>query len=86
MGVKFRRQVSIGRYIADFYSFEKTIVIEIDGESHFESIMAIKYDERRTRYIESKGIKVIRFRNEEVLENLSECIAVLEKELVNQRG
>jgi very-short-patch-repair endonuclease len=67
-GRKFRRQTSIGSYIVDFYCPEEKLVIELDGEVHFNE-EAIKYDEDRTKYIESLGLKVIRFENNEVLKN-----------------
>lgn len=67
-GRKFRRQTSIGSYIVDFYCPEEKLVIELDGEVHFNE-EAIKYDEERTKYIESLGLKVIRFENNEVLKN-----------------
>jgi very-short-patch-repair endonuclease len=68
-GVKFRRQQSIGDYIVDFISFEKNLVVEVDGGQHNESV-SIKDDQRRTRYLESRGYRVIRFWNTEVLQNI----------------
>lgn len=67
-GRKFRRQTSIGPFIVDFYCSEKKLVIELDGKVHFNE-EAIKYGEDRTKYIESLGLKVIRFENNEVLRN-----------------
>ena len=49
-GYNFRKQVPIGRYIADFISYEKRLIIEIDGGQHAE---AVNYDERRTRWLEA---------------------------------
>ncbi len=66
---RFRRQYPIGNYIADFVCREKKLVIEIDGGQHNEP-ETIKYDEDRTRYIESKGYKVIRFWNNDIDNNL----------------
>ena len=63
LGYKFRRQHSIGGYIADFYCPSKKLVIEIDGPQHLKNK---EYDEIRTEYFEGLGIKVIRFTNEEV--------------------
>ena len=68
-GLKFRRQHGLGRYIADFYCPEIRVVIELDGGSH-ESEEAQKYDAERTRYIESLGIKVIRFPDGAVLNDI----------------
>jgi very-short-patch-repair endonuclease len=68
-GLKFRRQYSIGRYILDFYCPEKRLAIEIDGDSHFES-KAIRYDQKRQELIESFSIRLIRFTNKEIIENI----------------
>jgi very-short-patch-repair endonuclease len=67
-GRKFRRQTSIGSYVVDFYCPEEKIVVELDGEVHFDEEI-IKYDKERTKYIESLGIRVIRFENQDVLRN-----------------
>ena len=67
--LKFRRQHGIGYYIADFYCAEKKIVIEIDGDSHY-NLEAIEYDEKRTNFFNSLGIQVIRFDNNDVYNNL----------------
>ncbi len=69
LGVKFRRQHSVGRYILDFYSPEKKLCIEIDWESHF-SEEAQEYDEIRTEYLKSLWIRVIRFTNIDVMDNI----------------
>ena len=68
-GRKFRRQSSIINFIVDFYCAEEKLVIELDGDFHFDE-KAIKDDERRTQKLEAQGIKVIRFENQEVLLNL----------------
>ncbi len=73
-GIKFRRQCSIGRYIVDFYSFEKNLVIEVDGDSHFVSDEAIEQDKIRTKFLESRGMKIIRFTNEDVMKNCEGCV------------
>jgi very-short-patch-repair endonuclease len=72
---KFRRQAPIGKYIVDFLCLEKRMIIEIDGGQHNESSEAEK-DKNRTRQLERKGYRVLRFWNNEVLENLD---GVLEK-------
>lgn len=65
IGVKFRRQVQIGNYIVDFVCFEKKLVLEIDGGQHANS----PQDKQRDKWLESQGFKVLRFWNNEVLEN-----------------
>ena len=73
LGLKFRRQVVIGKYIVDFFCFEKGLIIEVDGSQHMENV---EYDELRTQCLERKGYEVIRFWNNEVLNNIE---AVLEQ-------
>ncbi len=63
LGVKFRRQVSIGPYIADFYCREKCLVVELDGLQHAENA---EYDLKRSEFFSSIGIRTVRFWNNEV--------------------
>ena len=72
-GRKFRRQSSIKSFIVDFYCPEEKLVIELDGDFHFDE-KAIKDDEKRSKIIEEEGIKVIRFENQEVLLNLDSVL------------
>jgi very-short-patch-repair endonuclease len=66
-GVKFRRQQPVGQYIVDFVSFNKKLIIEIDGGQH--SIEGNKEnDGARTAWLESQGFRVLRFWNSEALE------------------
>ncbi len=73
LGFKFRRQQSIDRFIVDFYCAEARLIIEVDGEIH-EYTQA--EDTLRQEFLESLGLRVVRFKNEEVL-NLID--GVLEK-------
>lgn len=66
LGVKFRRQVPVGRYIADFACIELKLIVEIDGADHAES----RKDEVRTKYLEDLGFKVVRYWNNDVLKNI----------------
>jgi len=68
-GCKFRRQYPIGEYIVDFVCKEIKLIIEIDGGQHNKNQNIIN-DENRTKYLEAKGYKVIRFWNNEVDKNL----------------
>lgn len=61
---RFRRQVPIGPYFADFLSFREKLVIEVDGGQHDQRA---EYDAARTRFIEAQGYRVIRFWNSDVL-------------------
>jgi len=65
-GDKFRRQVPIGNYVADFVCVEKHLVVEVDGGQHLDN----EKDAERTVSLESKGFRVLRFWNNEVLQNL----------------
>lgn len=62
-GFKFRRQVPIGGYIADFVCFEARLIVEADGSQHAESVR----DERRDRWLEAQGFRIRRFWNGDIL-------------------
>ena len=66
-GLKFRRQHPLGPYIADFYCAAHRLVVELDGGIHEQQR---EEDARRTAYFEAYGYKVLRFRNEEVEEDI----------------
>ncbi|MCI0482908.1 MAG: DUF559 domain-containing protein [Candidatus Dadabacteria bacterium] len=66
-GNKFRRQQPIGKYIVDFVGLEKKLIVEVDGGQHSEEIT---YDNERTVWLESEGYRVLRFWNNEVLEDV----------------
>ena len=68
-GVKFRRQQPLGSYIVDFVSFEAKLIVEVDGGQHAEDK---KYDLQRTEWLGSEAFRVMRFWNNEVLENLDD--------------
>ncbi len=70
LGYKFRRQHGIGKYIVDFYCKELSLVIEIDGDSHFND-QSIIDDTKRDQYLSSLGLSVLRFTNKQVNENVS---------------
>ncbi len=78
--VKFRRQEPLGRYIVDFVSFDKKLVIEIDGSQHDEAQTREK-DEQRRRWLESKGFHVMRFWNNDVLLNIDGVLAQIKEAL-----
>jgi very-short-patch-repair endonuclease len=79
---KFRRQHPIGRYILDFYCHEAKLVIEVDGKIH-ELYNNTEYDKLRTEELESHGLKVIRFNNEEVLNNSTKVLNEIKKHLTS---
>jgi len=69
LGYKFKRQFGIGKYIVDFYCPKKNLVIEIDGATHSTN-KEIFNDNIRQKYLESLGLKVVRFTNLEVGQNM----------------
>lgn len=68
-GLKFRRQVSIGPFIVDFFCAERRLVVEIDGSQHFAEA-AIAADARRTAWLEARGFRVLRLTNPDVMNNV----------------
>ncbi len=70
---KFRRQHGIGPFIVDFYLPLKKLAIEIDGSIH-DNVMRKAYDQNREDYLFSKGVKIIRFTNEEIQYNIDDVI------------
>jgi very-short-patch-repair endonuclease len=77
-GFKFRRQVPIGRYIADFVCHEARLIVEIDGGQHEPSAPR---EIERTALLQSEGYRVLRFWNNEVLENLDGVYQTIADEL-----
>jgi very-short-patch-repair endonuclease len=71
-GLKFRRQIALGPYILDFICSEKRIIVEVDGDIHDGQI---DYDAWRTERLEQYGYRVLRFRNDEVLNRLDTVLA-----------
>ena len=68
-GYNFRRQHPIGPFIADFASLDANLIIELDGESHALP-GAAEYDGQRTVFLENRGYRVLRFRNDEIYGDL----------------
>lgn len=73
LGLKFKRQKPIGRYIVDFICMEYRLIIELDGGQHAEQA---GYDQRRDKWLRNQGYTVLRFWNNEVLQQTE---AVLER-------
>jgi len=79
-GVKFRRQQPLGESIVDFVSLEKRIVLEVDGGQHGES-EGQQRDAERTVRLEEKGYRVLRFWNNDVLQNTEGVLQRIMEEL-----
>jgi very-short-patch-repair endonuclease len=71
MDLKFKRQKPLGRYIADFVCLELRLIIEIDGGQHAEQM---EYDQRRDTWLRSQGYTVLRFWNNEVMQQLESVL------------
>jgi very-short-patch-repair endonuclease len=77
-GYHFRRQHPIPPYIVDFVCLAARLVIEIDGDSHAENK---EYDTARTQFLANYGLRVLRFTNTEVYENVESVIAIIQSTL-----
>ncbi|OHD63503.1 MAG: hypothetical protein A2176_11380 [Spirochaetes bacterium RBG_13_51_14] len=71
-GLKFRRQQPIGSYIVDFVCFENKLVVELDGSQHIEDK---ENDIGRDNWLKSQGFSIIRFWNNEVMNNIDGVLA-----------
>ena len=71
------RQRPIDNFIVDFYCPKLKLVIEIDGDSHYTE-NAQKYDKERTAILQGYGLTVIRFNNQDVLDNITGVVALIE--------
>tara|TARA_R110000868_G_scaffold140690_2_gene356609 strand:+ start:69 stop:3383 length:3315 start_codon:yes stop_codon:yes gene_type:complete len=79
LDLKFRRQHPISRYIVDFVSLEKELIVEVDGENHQYQLS--KDAERQLTLEQKKGYRIIRFTNDAVLNNIDEVISKIEAKL-----
>ena len=77
---KFRRQHSIGPYIVDFYCPDCRLVVELDGQPHYEVSAGI-YEAERTKYLERLGLKIVRFENRLIYEALEAVLETIRQEL-----
>jgi very-short-patch-repair endonuclease len=77
-GSKFHRQFAIGAYVVDFMCREHSLIVELDGGQHANQG---EQDIRRTRWLEAQGFRVLRFWNNEVMENLAGVLQTIEAAL-----
>ena len=71
MGLKFKRQKPMGRYIVDLVCMERQLIIELDGGQHAEQVA---YDQHRDAWLRSQGYTVLRFWNNEVMQQLEDVL------------
>ena len=81
LGVTFRRQHAVGNYIPDFCSPKAKLIIELDGSQHLDQE---DYDQERTEYLESKGYKVLRFWNNDVMNDIDSVIRAIIQEMESE--
>lgn len=79
-GFYFRRQHPFNIYILDFYCDKASLAIEIDGEIHLRQKV---YDEERTRFLESSGLKVLRFTNKDIKTRIGWVLKIINKQMTN---
>jgi very-short-patch-repair endonuclease len=79
----FRRQATIGPYFVDFACHQKRIVIEVDGSQH---MTRLKVDAARTAFLKSRGYRVLRFWNNEVLQQTEEVMTAIHDALSEHGG
>ncbi len=84
-GFKFRRQHSIGPFVADFYCLEAKVVVESDGKDHFTEV-GRAYDESRDQWMERHGIEVLRFTGNQIDQNLERVLAIIDAKLEERMG
>ena len=77
-GHKFRRQYLIEPYIVDFVCVEKRLIVELDGVLHANRS---NYDEERDEFLEGEGCRVMRFRNEDFLDDVALAMTTIRREL-----
>jgi very-short-patch-repair endonuclease len=76
LGLHFRRQAPIGRYFPDFVCHRSKVVVELDGSQHAKGEV-VRYDRDRTAYLNSRGYRVLRFWNSDVIENRDGVVEII---------
>ena len=79
-GFSFRRQHSIGRYIADFYCHDLRLIVELDGDIHYETK---EYDTDRDEFLKASGYTDLRFQNDEILNSLDNVLDRIKKCIIS---
>ena len=85
LGFKFRRQHQFGDYIADFYCYEARLVIECDGSVHDRNEQW-HHDQNRDAYMIAQGLRVLRFTNEQILNDAEKVLAEISQYLPSPSG
>ncbi len=85
-GIRFRRQVPLGKFIADFYCQEMHLVIEVDGYTHDTYLETIENDRKKDAFFEKIGLTVLRFSDDQVLNGIDSIREELETYVENSRN
>ena len=83
LGVNFRRQHAIGPHVPDFCSPKMKLIVELDGSPHLEQK---EYDAQRTEYLESQGYRVIRFWDDQVMNEIDGVLQKIKNALIGPRN
>ena len=83
LGLKFRCQQPLGRYIVDFVCLERRLIIEVDGGQHLDQE---GYDQERSQWLEGQGYRLLRFWNSEVLSSTDAVVEAIATALQAQRN
>ncbi|MBI3165360.1 MAG: endonuclease domain-containing protein [Chloroflexi bacterium] len=75
LGVNFRRQHAIGNFVPDFVCIKKKLILELDGSQHLEQV---EYDTKRTKYFETLGYRVVRFWNNQIMNDINGVIKAIQ--------
>ncbi|MBR4017130.1 MAG: endonuclease domain-containing protein [Oscillospiraceae bacterium] len=78
--LQFRRQFQFGNYIVDFYCAKAKLVVELDGSQHYDP-QKISYDTQRTEYLQSLGLKVLRYANNEINKEFEQVCQSIDTEV-----
>ena len=81
-GVHFRNQHAIGNYVVDFCAPRRKLIIELDGSQHLEQN---EYDAERTAFLAAKGYRVLRFWNNEVMNNIENVLCAIDLALSDEQ-
>ena len=82
--LRFRRQYIIGNYIADFYCYQARLVVELDGSQHCTPEEKA-YDKKRTQYLQSQGLQVLRFSNLDILRQFDAVCEVIDRTIKQEK-
>ncbi len=82
LGVHFRRQQVIAGFIVDFYCHKAALVIEVDGDIHD---LQQEEDARREKALREMGLRIVRFKNDEILKNLSTVVGKIKEAILTQQ-